>query len=66
MKWFQHIFGGLTRGRTMAALERGTTAPDFTSPAMDGTQFSLGEALVCELSTAELAFDPTSTHPIHR
>ncbi len=29
----------------MAALERGTTAPDFTLPAMDGTQFSLREAL---------------------
>ena len=29
----------------MAALERGTTAPDFTLPAMDGKQFSLREAL---------------------
>ena len=29
----------------MAALERGKTAPDFTLPAMDGTQFSLREAL---------------------
>ena len=29
----------------MAALERGTKAPDFTLPAMDGTPFSLGEAL---------------------
>ena len=29
----------------MAALERGTTAPDFTLQAMDGKQFSLREAL---------------------
>ena len=29
----------------MAALGRGTTAPDFTLPAMDGKQFSLREAL---------------------
>ncbi len=29
----------------MAALEPGTTAPDFTLPAMDGKQFSLREAL---------------------
>ena len=32
-------------GRTMAALKQGTTAPDFTLPAMDGKQFSLREAL---------------------
>lgn len=30
----------------MAALEPGTTAPDFTLPTMDGKQFSLREALV--------------------
>jgi len=29
----------------MAALDTGTLAPDFTLPAMDGTQFSLKEAL---------------------
>ena len=29
----------------MAALERGTTAPDFNLQAMDGKQFSLREAL---------------------
>jgi peroxiredoxin len=29
----------------MAALETGTTAPDFTLPTMDGKQFSLREAL---------------------
>ena len=29
----------------MAALEPGTTAPDFTLPTMDGNQFSLSEAL---------------------
>lgn len=29
----------------MAALESGTTAPDFTLPAMDGKQFSLKDAL---------------------
>jgi peroxiredoxin len=45
MKWLRHIFGGLTGGRTMAALKRGTTAPDFTLPAMDGKEFSLREAL---------------------
>jgi len=28
----------------MAALERGTNAPDFTLPAMDGQQFSLRQA----------------------
>jgi peroxiredoxin len=41
MKWFNHIFGG----RKMATLIPGTTAPDFTLPAMDGKQFSLREAL---------------------
>jgi peroxiredoxin len=29
----------------MAALEPGTTAPDFTLPTMEGNQFSLSEAL---------------------
>jgi peroxiredoxin len=29
----------------MAALDTGTLAPDFTLPAMDGTQFSLKDAL---------------------
>ena len=29
----------------MAALDPGTTAPDFTLPTMDGKQFSLSEAL---------------------
>jgi|SRR6185369_824674 len=45
MKWFHHILGVLAGERTMAALEKGTTAPDFTLPAMDGKQFSLREAL---------------------
>ena len=29
----------------MAALDRGTTAPDFSLPTIDGKQFSLREAL---------------------
>src|SRR5438309_8650777 len=41
MKWLTHIFGG----RTMAALNPGTTAPDFALPTMDGKRFSLPEAL---------------------
>jgi peroxiredoxin len=41
MKWLIHIFGG----RTMAALNPGTTAPDFALPTMDGKRFSLPEAL---------------------
>jgi peroxiredoxin len=35
------IFGG----RTMAALTPGKTAPDFTLPALDGSELSLKEAL---------------------
>jgi peroxiredoxin len=45
MKWLRHIFRGQTPGGTMAALNPGTTAPDFTLPTMDGKQFSLREAL---------------------
>jgi peroxiredoxin len=44
MKWLRHIFRH-TPGGTMAALNPGTTAPDFTLPTMDGKQFSLREAL---------------------
>jgi peroxiredoxin len=41
MKWLHSIFGG----RKMAALTKGTSAPDFTLPTMDGKQFSLRDAL---------------------
>jgi peroxiredoxin len=41
MQWLQNIFGG----RSMAALTTGTSAPDFTLPAVDGKTFSLQEAL---------------------
>jgi peroxiredoxin len=42
VKWFRNIFGG----NDMAALNAGTSAPDFTLQTMDGKQFSLREALV--------------------
>jgi peroxiredoxin len=41
MNWLHRIFGG----RTMAALNPGTIAPDFTLPATNGQRFSLREAL---------------------
>jgi peroxiredoxin len=41
MNWLRKVFGG----RTMSALQVGTSAPDFTLPAMDGSKFSLREAL---------------------
>src|SRR5580704_6827820 len=41
MKWLHRIFGG----RKMAALTKGTSAPYFTLPTMDGKQFSLRDAL---------------------
>ena len=41
MKWLNSIFGG----RTMAALTAGTRAPQFELTAMDGTKFSLQNAL---------------------
>ena len=40
-KWLNNVFGG----KRMTALTAGTSAPDFTLPAMDGKQFSLKEAL---------------------
>lgn len=42
MKWLDRIFGG---PKDMAALSAGTTAPDFSLPAMDGSNFSLQSAL---------------------
>jgi peroxiredoxin len=42
MKWLNHLFGG---SNDMAALTAGTKAPDFSLPAMDGSKFSLQEAL---------------------
>ncbi len=42
MKWLDRIFGG---SKDMAALQAGTKAPDFSLPAVDGSKFSLQEAL---------------------
>ena len=42
MKWLNHLFGG---PNDMAALTAGTKAPDFSLPALDGSKFSLQEAL---------------------
>jgi peroxiredoxin len=41
MKWLRNIFGG----NNMAALTAGTSAPDFKLQTMDGSQFSLSDAL---------------------
>jgi peroxiredoxin len=41
MKWLSSLFGG----RTMATLDAGMQAPQFELPAMDGSKFSLQEAL---------------------
>lgn len=42
MKWLNQLFGG---PKDMAALTAGTKAPDFSLPAVDGSKFSLQEAL---------------------
>jgi peroxiredoxin len=42
MKWLNRLFGG---PKDMAALTAGTKAPNFTLPTLDGTKFSLQEAL---------------------
>jgi peroxiredoxin len=42
MKWLSHLFGG---PKDMAALTAGNKAPDFSLTAMDGSPFSLQEAL---------------------
>jgi peroxiredoxin len=41
MRWLRNIF----RGRNMTALLSGKQAPPFNLPTMDGTQFSLRDAL---------------------
>ena len=41
MKWLGNLFGG----KQMQALAAGTHAPQFELPAMDGSKFSLAEAL---------------------
>ena len=41
-KWLNHIFGGR---KDMAALTAGNQAPEFSLPSLDGTQFSLQDAL---------------------
>jgi peroxiredoxin len=43
MKWLGNLFGG--RGKQMQALTAGTEAPQFELPAMDGSKFSLSDAL---------------------
>jgi peroxiredoxin len=46
MKWLSTVFGGSPiGGKKMAALTAGTHAPAFELPAMDGSKFSLQEAL---------------------
>src|SRR5712671_3303657 len=42
MKWLDRIFGG---PNDMAALPAGSTAPEFSLPALDGAKFSLQDAL---------------------
>jgi peroxiredoxin len=42
MTWLSNLFGGR---RTMAALTAGTQAPQFELPTMDGSRFSLQDAL---------------------
>jgi peroxiredoxin len=42
MKWLNHLFGG---PKDMAALTTGTKAPDLSLTALDGSTFSLQEAL---------------------
>jgi peroxiredoxin len=42
MNWLRRIFGGKTR---MAALNPGTSAPDFSLSTLDGKRFSLRDAL---------------------
>src|SRR5205807_6467730 len=41
MSWFKNVFGG----RNMAALEAGNSAPQFELSTMDGSKFSLQDAL---------------------
>jgi len=42
MKWLDRLFGG---AKDMAALTTGAKAPDFSLTALDGSRFSLQEAL---------------------
>src|ERR1700747_3347638 len=42
MKWLTSLFGGK---KNMVALTAGTKAPKFELPTMDGSKFSLQEAL---------------------
>jgi peroxiredoxin len=43
MTWLNNLFG--EKGKKMSALIAGTAAPSFELPAMDGSKFSLPEAL---------------------
>jgi peroxiredoxin len=43
MTWLTNLFG--EKGKNMSALIAGTKAPSFELPAMDGSKFSLPEAL---------------------
>lgn len=42
MRWLERLFGGQ---KDMAALPAGTKAPDFSLPGLDGSTFSLKDAL---------------------
>jgi len=42
MRWLERLFGGQ---KDMAALPTGTKAPDFSLPGLDGSTFSLKDAL---------------------
>ncbi|MGA7560473.1 MAG: TlpA disulfide reductase family protein [Terriglobales bacterium] len=42
MKWLERLFGGR---QDMAALGEGAKAPDFSLPVLDGSKFSLQDAL---------------------
>jgi peroxiredoxin len=42
MKWLERLFGGR---KDMAALGEGAKAPDFSLPVLDGSKFSLQDAL---------------------
>ena len=42
MQWLDRLFGG---SKNMPALQEGSKAPDFSLPALDGSKFSLQDAL---------------------
>ena len=52
MTWLNNLFG--EKGKKMSALIAGTAAPSFELPAMDGSKFSLPEALARDLRDGKL------------